>query len=157
FHLFPLLIPELRRQIWEHALLRPPTMVRRWNNRKFSFALRRSVPPALHVCRETRLWFIQRSNEQIQSIHKFGLVQQREGEEGYYIYIESVSVLVSTRVHHANREVDLIPEFQFSQLKQLQHLRMSWGLRPSWLNYLLHRGVNLMRRFPSLKSITLEV
>jgi hypothetical protein len=62
FHLFPLLIPELRRQIWEHALLRPPTMVRRWNNRKFSFALRRSVPPALHVCRETRLWFIQRSS-----------------------------------------------------------------------------------------------
>lgn len=34
---------------------------------------------------------------------------------------------------------------------------MSWSLRLYWLKGSLHYGVDLIRRFPSLKSITLEV
>jgi len=87
FQLFPVLAPEIRRLIWERELLCPSSPIRKWNNRKFRFALRRPVPPVLQVCRETRLWFIQRSRERSKNALQFAVVQQREGEEGY-IYID---------------------------------------------------------------------
>jgi hypothetical protein len=80
-------VPEIRCLVWELALLCPSTLIRKWNNRKFSFALRRPVPPVLQVCRETRLWFIQRSRERSKNTLQFAVVQQREGEEGY-VYID---------------------------------------------------------------------
>ncbi|KAH8768381.1 hypothetical protein F5883DRAFT_395991, partial [Diaporthe sp. PMI_573] len=150
FQLFPVLAPEIRRLIWERELLCPSSPIRKWNNRKFSFALRRPVPPVLQVCRETRLWFIQRSRERSKNTLQFAVVQHREGEEGY-VYIDCTTDTV-----YIHREY-LIPDVQFSQIEQLQHLRMSWGLRPCWLRNSLHRGVNLIMRFPCLKSITLEV
>lgn len=87
FRMFPRLVPEIRRLIWECALLFPSTIVRQWNNRKFSFALRRPVPPVLQTCRETRLWFIQGSHKRSKKTPQFEQVQQRQGEE-QYIYID---------------------------------------------------------------------
>jgi hypothetical protein len=80
------------------------------------------------------------------------------GRKTQYTYIENVSILISmSNCQCANKQQDLISDFQFSQLEQLQHLRMSWGVRPCWRRGSLHRGINLIRRFRSLKTITLEV
>lgn len=59
FHSFPLLPLELRLRIWEHALPDGVRIPRIWNNDKRGYAIRRPVPAILHVCRETRDWFIQ--------------------------------------------------------------------------------------------------
>jgi hypothetical protein len=78
FHLFPLLAPELRFQIWEYALQEPATALRTWNNDKLSNALRRRVPPVLQVCRETRDWFIREHVPE----GRYQLVHSRENEVG---------------------------------------------------------------------------
>ena len=87
FHLFPLLPPEIRRQIWEWVLLRPATVVRTWNNDKFSFGLRRAIPPVLQACTETRAWFIQRPHKRSGNTPQYERLRQREEEEGY-VYID---------------------------------------------------------------------
>ncbi|KAH8768394.1 hypothetical protein F5883DRAFT_418782 [Diaporthe sp. PMI_573] len=154
FHFFPLLAPELRRQVWEWALLRPSTVVRTWNNDKFSFGLRRAIPPVLQACTETRAWFIQRSHKRSQNTPQYDRIRQRQEEEGY-IYIDWTRDIVY--LHRECEYSDLMSDFQFSQLEQLQHLRMSWGVRPCWRRGSIHRGVSLIRRFRSLRTVTLEV
>lgn len=78
FHLFPILAPELRFQIWEYALQEPGTAHRTWNDNKFSYSLRRRVPSVLQVCRETRDWFIQ---EKVLR-GRYQLVRLQESQDG---------------------------------------------------------------------------
>lgn len=39
----------------------------------------------------------------------------------------------------------------------LRFLRMSWGLRPCWVEGFLHTGVDFLQRFPVLETICLVV
>lgn len=82
FHLFSMLAPESRFQIWEYALQEPETAHRTWNNAKFSYSLRRRVPPVLQVCRETRMWFIRETWEEEVPRGRYQLVRLQECQEG---------------------------------------------------------------------------
>lgn len=82
FHLFPLLAPELRFRLLEQALQEPATALRTWNNDRFSYALRRRLPPVLQVCKETRDWFIWEPSRGDVPQGRYQLVHSREHHEG---------------------------------------------------------------------------
>lgn len=82
FRLFSMLAPELRFQIWDCALQESETAHRTWNNAKFSYSLRRRVPPVLQVCKETRDWFIQEPWVAEVPKGRYQLVRLRERQNG---------------------------------------------------------------------------
>ncbi|KAB5515619.1 hypothetical protein GE09DRAFT_979545 [Coniochaeta sp. 2T2.1] len=152
FHLFPLLPPELRLRIWEHALQEPATAHRTWNNDRFSYALRRRVPPVLQACRETRNWFIREPRLGEVPEGRYQLVHSRENQVGG-VYLD----WAKDGVYICRGCKFRFKEFEFAQLRKLRYLTMNWGLRPCWVESTLDEGVRFVRKFRELESLTLVV
>ncbi|KAH8881201.1 hypothetical protein GQ53DRAFT_832549 [Thozetella sp. PMI_491] len=148
FSLFPL---EIRLHVWEFALLDTPrTLRRQWNNDKFHFALRGEVPRLLHVCRETRRWFLKQSDSDKTPPYKYELVRQGPGQEGQVFINWARDDVFIDRAFN-------ISGFEIAQLERLRSLTMTWGRRPCWVKYSVADGIRFIRRFPHLEQLTLRV
>ncbi|KAH0429422.1 hypothetical protein CcaCcLH18_08436 [Colletotrichum camelliae] len=154
FHRFNELPPEIRLRIWRLAVPRPAVIERAMNYGLMEHTLRRHapVPAVLQVCRESRAELLYErehrrggTQEQFELVHSTGT-----SGRGAYVNCEKDTLYIYRAPPRAT-----MPDA--ANFANIQHLAMDWGLRPCWIQGHCHVGVQFIRQFSSLKTLTLLV